>query len=104
MKKSAALGISRSGGARNPRVFQYTLVAALRRNATSLRSRRFFRKALSPNAERIRELPRRFYSRVFAKNPTIDSALDIVDAASAQDLHDGSWLDAFGDRVPIISS
>ncbi|MGH8652806.1 MAG: hypothetical protein ACREYE_11850 [Gammaproteobacteria bacterium] len=25
MKKSAALGISRSGGARNPHVFQYTL-------------------------------------------------------------------------------
>ncbi|MGH8652004.1 MAG: hypothetical protein ACREYE_07370 [Gammaproteobacteria bacterium] len=56
MKKSAALGISRSGGARNPHVFQYTLRLlassvrlattglALRRNATSRRSRRFFHK------------------------------------------------------------
>ncbi|MGH8655374.1 MAG: hypothetical protein ACREYE_25815 [Gammaproteobacteria bacterium] len=64
MKKSAALGISRSGGARDPQVFPYTLRLlvpslglapcapfrsrrngpALRRNATSLRSRRFFHK------------------------------------------------------------
>ncbi|MGH8654328.1 MAG: hypothetical protein ACREYE_20145 [Gammaproteobacteria bacterium] len=64
MNKSTALGISRSGGARNPHVFQYTPVArliletrpcgacalfrsrrnapALRRNATYRRSRRFF--------------------------------------------------------------
>ncbi|MGH8654882.1 MAG: hypothetical protein ACREYE_23180 [Gammaproteobacteria bacterium] len=44
VKKPTALGISRSGGARNPHVFQYTAVPALRRNATFLRSRRFFHK------------------------------------------------------------
>ncbi|MGH8656373.1 MAG: hypothetical protein ACREYE_31180 [Gammaproteobacteria bacterium] len=67
MKKSAALGISCFGGARDPQVFQYTLrllvsslrlapggayapfrsrrnAPALRRNATSLRSQRFFHK------------------------------------------------------------
>ncbi len=47
VNKSTALGISRSGGARNPHVFQYTPVPALRRNAVCLRSLTIFSQALS---------------------------------------------------------
>ncbi|MGH8656169.1 MAG: hypothetical protein ACREYE_30075 [Gammaproteobacteria bacterium] len=42
MKKSAALGILCSGGAESSCISIYTPVAPLRRNTTSLRSRRFF--------------------------------------------------------------